>query len=299
MGDTFTITQVIITEITINEPFADGHIYYAGSTYTNNEDGGITFGQGIISTIYRGYIEWDISIIPNNATIDVIKFIYDCVYSTNDGHIHESVGTRPSTASALTIWNECGEGWIYAQPDGFPVVKTNQIVTLGATSAASACVELQAQLSNNWFAIGLQGNDEGTENKYAYIRDSTQEAAVPKPSLYVEYNVTSTCTLNQPNTITRSHTRKTESHLFPDGTFKRHDIGSGGKTITLGGTEISSATVNFNTIDIMKAQGEYITLSDMNNSDLNTNWFIADFDWSQNEGYVDRYDYTMILKEVG
>ena len=304
MADTFKITQVISTRTskTFDNPTIDGAVWFDGtSTYTKYESNElINFGNLGANDIRRMFVEWDISELPASTNILIAKFLYHRFGgSYEDGHIHECLGERPSSSvSNGDLYAECGEGTIYAAPAGFPEFGDNRIVIIGADSSASACIDIENQITSGWFAIGIQGDDEVNLLQYATLFSENSGSANPPPSLYVEYDVISTCTLNQPKTIMRTNTRKTESFLFPDGTFKRHDIGAGGKIITMQGTETSNAISNFNTLDTMMVQGEYITLSDMNNSDLDTDWYITNFNWVQNEAYVDRYDWTLTLKET-
>lgn len=296
MADTFTMTQTISTGVTqtLSNPIVDGWVRSDNgkSTTDNYLRCGIDVGK-----IYRSFVEWNLSTLPTGTVITSAKFLYHCVAEYEYCCIRECLGERPSTNSAASLlYTECGEGSFYSTTSAFPATGANQIITLGVDSTSTACIDIGNQISSGWFAIGVQKyNDAGG---ITWIYSEEAGGANPPPSLYIEYNISPTCTFNQPETITRGYTRKTESFLFPDGTFKRHDVGSGGKTITMQGTETSSATSNFNTLDTMMAQGEHVTLSDMNNSDLNTDWYISDFTWKQNEGYVNIYDWSLVLMEV-
>ncbi|GAH73698.1 unnamed protein product, partial [marine sediment metagenome] len=109
------------------------------------------------------------------------------LYYDIDCHIHEMLGVQPSTTDNTdnVIFNEIGEGTIYADPMGFPVALAKQEVDLGA----SANSDLQSQLVANWFAIGIQSDDE-EQDLMSYIFSSNYTFADPKPTLYVEYEVT-------------------------------------------------------------------------------------------------------------
>jgi hypothetical protein len=94
----------------------------------------------------------------------------------------------------------------------------------------------------------------------------------------------------------RRYSRKIASHVFPDGTSVDFDRGKRAKTVTFTGTQMGGESKMSN-IDDMLDIGGYVTLSGMDNDDLNTDWYIEDFTWEQNEAYVDRYDYTLVLRE--
>jgi len=135
---------------------------------------------------FRTYIEWNISSIPDEATITDTIFKYHGYDHGVDCHIHEMLEARPSTAGNEAVYNEAGEGTVYADPIGFPVVGTGQEQDLGT----DADTDLQNQLSIDWFAIGIQADTEdgSMPRSRIYSKDKT-DAADPKPTLYVEYSV--------------------------------------------------------------------------------------------------------------
>ncbi|MBA7687937.1 hypothetical protein ES703_96411 [subsurface metagenome] len=135
--------------------------------------------------INRVYIEWDISSIPDSATITNVVFKYHGDSHQIDCHIHEMMGTRPSTASDAAVYLEAGTGTVYAGPAGFPVEGTDKEVDLGA----SADADLEYQLTHgDWFAIGIQSDDE-SQKKLSKIRSEEDAGATPKPTLFIEYTL--------------------------------------------------------------------------------------------------------------
>lgn len=309
MADTFTVTQVVSNTLTINDrsKIFDGHCYSDGYNLTGSMSSLINSRKTIVvgkrpndGYLARGYVEWDISSIPDNANITQVKFIYEGNYNNTDGHILSCLTTQPSSTSegsGYSWWyDELDDGTTYADVAGFPVVGTNQVITLGNDESAQACIDLENQLSSDWFAIALVSDDETVIG--AEIVSEHDSAANPPPSIYISYAVTLTATLNQPRHITYSNMRKMEKHLFPDGTFKQHDIGAGGKTVVLEGCETTDAKTTMQTIDSMMNNGEKITVSDMDYDDLNTDWYIKGFRWEQREGYVNIYDWQLTLVEA-
>lgn len=180
---------------TLDNPSDDGSAYvfaYNGS-YGKHTD---IFGNGSgaigfysdYDNIFRFYVEWDISSIPDGATITDVVFKYEGLCHEIDCHIHECKGIQPTTIGDgndtepwQSFYNELGEGTIYADPAGFPVIATNQQVDLGA----SVDSDLQSQLSIDWFAIGIQSDDEGSPAIGAIAFE--EWPGVPPPTLYVEY----------------------------------------------------------------------------------------------------------------
>lgn len=175
---------------TLSNPTQDGHVYYyyryGMSGYSRDSTGDVIKMYDIIVVppyyiyyYYRGYVEWNVSSIPDGANILDTDFKYHGKSTGSGAHIHEMLGTRPSTSSDLAVYTEIGEGTTYADPAGFPEAGTNKQVDLGV----DADLDLQDQLSSDWFAIGLMR--EGTSTTEIYSEDYA--SANPKPTLYVEY----------------------------------------------------------------------------------------------------------------
>jgi len=131
----------------------------------------------------RGYVEWPISSIDDSSDITDVDFLYRGKSNTDDCHVHECKGQRPSTASAQNLYNELGEGTVYNSPAGFPETGTDKTLDLGS----SADSDLASQLSSDWFAIGIQLDSE-TNRKNAGIYSEENGSASPTPTLVVTYN---------------------------------------------------------------------------------------------------------------
>jgi hypothetical protein len=168
--------------------FEDGHIY----TNRQNTYNYIHLENTSTNGLYRGYIEWNISTIPNDANITNIIFKYSSLNRDGDGDAHISaMNYRPSSSSSQNVWNDSGDGTIYANVDGFPVIgnnqeiRNNQEINLGN----DAITDLEAALVTNWFAIGFCLDDETLlNNNYSKIYSMESTSANPKPTLYVEYS---------------------------------------------------------------------------------------------------------------
>lgn len=187
---------------TLDNPTEDGHVYFQDPNYTRQTAlDNIRVGRElpmVVILLFRGYVEWDVTSIPDGSTITDTVFKYEGKENNIDCHIHEMVGTQPSAqaddnAGNQAIWDEAGEGTIYAEPVGFPVVAANQSVDLGA----SADSDLQNQLAPNWFAIGIQADAEDASYSDIYSEDKT-DAPTPKPTLYVEYTLPANPLIGKP-----------------------------------------------------------------------------------------------------
>lgn len=177
--------------VTLSNPTEDGYIERDGATYLRRNAPYEVQFMMYYGYIDRGYVEWGISSIPDGATITDTIFKYNGMANHKDGHIHEMLGARPSTqpdtnAGNKAIYDEAGEGTVYADPPGFPVVGTGQQVDLGA----SADSDLQSQLTANWFALGFQSDDETFDHLNDFTDFASEEDPTPPnppPTLYVEY----------------------------------------------------------------------------------------------------------------
>ena len=165
---------------TLNNPTVDGFVYDA-STQDNTA---LNLRIGFYSTrIYRSYVEWDVTSIPDTATIIDTVFQYNGKSWDQDCHIHEMLGQQPSIGNANADYTEAGEGTVYADVAGFPVAGVSKSIDLGA----DADTDLKKQLAvNNWFAIGLQADVENGSYSIIYPEEATP---TPVPTLYVTYSV--------------------------------------------------------------------------------------------------------------
>ncbi|GAI93776.1 unnamed protein product, partial [marine sediment metagenome] len=65
--------------------------------------------------IARSYVEWDISSIPLDAIITLVKFKYHGKtndLSTDDGYIY-AMAVRPSTGTDQDVYDDCADGTAY------------------------------------------------------------------------------------------------------------------------------------------------------------------------------------------
>ncbi len=140
----------------------------------------------------RGFIEWDISSIPDDATITDVVFKYqgerndassDCsIYQMENQPSAQPDQTAPGGGNN-TIWDDAADGNGYVLSHStFPEVGESKQIDLGSTAVS----DLQSNLTTNWFAIGLK-NDEGTLNEADKIYSSRYGTVNPAPTLYVTF----------------------------------------------------------------------------------------------------------------
>ena len=180
---------------TLNNPTEDGHITFATPTYTRvNTDDVLRVGKHS-TYMARLYVQWDTTSIPDTATITDTIFKYHGGCTGPDDHVH-AITAKPSTASDSSLYTDIGDGTVYADPPGFAVYGTNKQVDLGA----DADTDLKNLLASNWFAIGVQQDNEATED-YKYIFSEEKVGVTPPPTLYVEYTTGGGVTIKKSSVI--------------------------------------------------------------------------------------------------
>jgi len=142
---------------------------------------------------YRAFWEFDISLIPDSATIlDVTWFeVRKESHGLPTCTIHE-VDLRPSTvdfndADILAHWNDLGSDTQYVSNSSF-CSAPDFSVDLGA----AADTDVTNSLVNDWFAFSMRRGAEGVNPSETFGVFWTVEAAVPlnRPQLQITYTNT-------------------------------------------------------------------------------------------------------------
>ena len=157
--------------------------------------GGAGGGSGslLVYEEYRGYVEWDISTIPDNAEITQVIFKYHGDYRDTVSHTTyiRSMENQPSVSSASTIWADCADGNTYVSSTTFPEAGTNKQIDLGS----QACTDLQNHLDDDWFALGFMTSDycgsDSFETPVDCFYSEDYASADPKPTLEITYTANS------------------------------------------------------------------------------------------------------------
>jgi len=297
----FTISQTSSNKLIIldiDEIIEDGCVsgnsslwYDTDTTFKMGKDGG--------GWQWRAYVEWDISEIPDDATIQKMYLWYNGSSNTVDCKVLDCLAVRPSTYhgySGASLFNYLDDGDLYASPSGFPVASTNQLITLGSSSYAEACVDLTARLGYAWFAIAILSTSEES-TLLSYINSEDNSSSSPAPTLIILYNFSYSVTLSQPFEMSKNVERSVKTYLFKEGKSASKDVGSGGITVVLSGTESDNeAESKMDDINSMKDNGDAITLSGFDDDRINDEWLIKNFTYSKKEGYDSNlFDWELTL----
>ena len=178
---------------TLNNPTVDGYVTKTntGATYGRDDTGdNLMTGPSATSggSTRRFFVEWDVSGIPDGATITDTVFKFQCRYDRNFrvSGIFE-MDERPSTqGNDATLYNHIDTLTQYVAYNGFvPPSGINKVQDLGAAADA----DLEAALSVNWFAIGARMENEVYDgvHRYEYLASEEYGGVTPPPTLYVVY----------------------------------------------------------------------------------------------------------------
>jgi len=117
---------------------------------------------------------------------------------------------------------------------------------------------------------------------------------------YVKVNYTpnsSTVSMIKPESYTFGHSREVKKLNFWNGERSVYDVQRASKTLSMSGREFnhdnSKATDILYDMKDFADNGSEITISGMNDGNLNTTWFIKSFNWNQDENNPNIYNWTM------
>ncbi len=174
---------VIDDTATLNDPAEDGYVYW-------DDDFSEWGEQTTLTTLMirygpqmgRAYIEWSIASISNSASITQVVFKYHGQQNTlsSGAKIVALSSHRPTSRTIQELYADIGSASIYVNPWTI-VVAIEQSQDLGA----SAVTNLQTQLANDWYAIGMLADVAVA----GYIYSEEYGSANPKPTLEVTYSV--------------------------------------------------------------------------------------------------------------
>jgi len=155
----------------------------------------------------------------------------------------------------------------------------------------------------NNLQIGMQLKDNNIHCTQCFCEvfytEQTSPVRITQDYAVVNYTpATSTVTLNTPETLSVSHSRNIERYTFPDGEYDVYDSGRSGKTLSITGQEISSATTSMDALKTMCHYGQQVTIAGLPDINLNTDYMIKNFSFNQNPGEMNRYHWSLELEEV-
>lgn len=115
---------------------------------------------------------------------------------------------------------------------------------------------------------------------------------------FVNNDSTSTVYLTMPSNVLESTVNSVQNIVFNDGSDVQLNRGKMSDNLTLSGNETSSATGRMESLNVMMDDQEIVTVSGLDDSDLNTSYHIVSLDFSQEVGMFDRYSYSISLERI-
>lgn len=184
-----------------SDPTVDGYAGVANQVGTTCATTGYATATGIASlnvgylgdsdlsdNCNRGFLEFSISTIPDNSDVTNTVFKFDVKATTSPINIDvNAMQFRPSTSSAITIWNDAGNGTVFvSNTSAFNVVGDNKSLDLGT----DADLAVESALTSDWFAFGTKYNSETRDSTSHHVNEIEPEegvGATPKPTLEITY----------------------------------------------------------------------------------------------------------------
>ena len=170
----------LVGNATLANPTEDGYVDHdtdKPATYTRfNAAATIDVHENLGTNDYkRGYAEFPVASIPNNATIIKVWARFRCTAS-GGAVVHAVTAHQPSAATDAQLWADINSGAIYVASAAY-VNGNTYTVDLGAT----AITDLQTAIGGvDWFAYGWTGDPEN------HPKFSSEEGVEP-PALIVRY----------------------------------------------------------------------------------------------------------------
>jgi hypothetical protein len=130
----------------------------------------------------RGWMKFDLSVIPQGATINSVTLKYYITNMYNPQLQFRKVTGDPVTLTGSTLWTQIGSGYNYL------TVSVNSLGwntrTFSGSQLAQLKTDLQAAINNNgWFALGMYCSDN-YQSFYAYADGWNQQN---KPYMIINY----------------------------------------------------------------------------------------------------------------
>ena len=185
------VKTIITGNITLNSALVvqDGYIVFTPPSTYERVLTSTSLTIGTTTQTFRSFVWWNLSGlgIPENATITKAIFIYHGYQHITgyDAHIHD-LQWNPITTDVTTVYNDVGDGDVYADVDGFVVVGTQKQLELNSLARDRIMYNYNLYV-NPYFAIGMQLDVEGVTGKYNRIRSEEYVGVNPIPTLYLEY----------------------------------------------------------------------------------------------------------------
>lgn len=157
----------------------------------------LTLAVGNSSGVYRAFIDFNVSTIPDDATVSsavveayVESPMVSCADCACTAYPMGESGSHYSDASDATgLWEDAGNGTLYAS-NGTCDVEGYKSLDLGSEGAS----DLQSSLPSDLFTVGLGSANESQESDYAAFT-SSEGTEGQQPRLTVDWSTVTTTTL--------------------------------------------------------------------------------------------------------
>ena len=193
--------------VTIVDDNSNSSCDNTGATYSQYSPDGKYEWVGVDAggDCYRTFFEFPLDTIPDSATItDVSLSLNFAWYSgTPKACDFTKLSTQPTTDTLANVFNAIGTSTEYTtdqrcEVDVLPTAsKTFEEVGLGSTAIS----DLQSQLANDWFAVGVKYDDESFDGSDHMSRfNDNWASSSPKPTLMVQYTGGTSASVDMINT---------------------------------------------------------------------------------------------------
>lgn len=180
----------------LDKPYEYGYVHafdFEGDTkYTNSTFMWLWWRwmSGYIH-LYKGYLEWDIERIPDDADLTEFNYFYDCFDCDGDAtaSISEMV-YRPSLSNASVLYDDISDGSFFDGDGDFPLYGNYRYIDLND----AAKTDFEDQLDDDWFAIGISrvssagGSYPNGDGLIEYCQFDTGSNAEPRGTLQIIYD---------------------------------------------------------------------------------------------------------------
>ena len=123
------------------------------------------------------------------------------------------------------------------------------------------------------------------------------EDVVSSATFRIAYGATE-LNIQMPDSLMESTTKSVQNLVFNDGTDAQLPRGKTGDSLTLSGTEISSPTAIMNSLNNFMDNRYIVAVSNLPDTNLNTDYRISNLDFSQEAGLPDIYHYNITLERT-
>lgn len=172
--------------------YADGDISNAPAHVTVNPY--LRVGDNGASTIFRSFIDFDTSSIPDSATINSINIsltiysFFGTIQNINIYVLNASAASLISAGDDAGLYNQCGgigSNQTVYNSDAFVGKITGD--TVNVTLNINATTNLKNNLGSDIFSICIQSTDEGLSGNRVLFNSSESVNAAALPQLFVDY----------------------------------------------------------------------------------------------------------------